>query len=318
MADFFRFLVESNLTTASFVIGALALIIAIIGRIKTIIEPSPAMRFVLALFGLSLMGLSFVGYVGFRPVVTQEPLVPASPTSQISQQVTQQPSKVPTLVTQEPLFSPSPTSQTSQQVTQQPSKAPIQPTQIPTLPPLNLAEGELVYEDEFDNPSGWNVEEGMSIENGSLIVWPGYDAVPKAPDTYADFIFESRFYIPLSGSMAFYLRHQRPPCQNWNCSVQIALYFNNTYQELAARRFQGDKPSQQVDLKKTRISALNSPGWNTMVVQAKGSLYAVYINDIFVFDFADDVYTSGAFIIDNAPGSSGEIKVDYIRIFQIP
>lgn len=62
MAEFFRFLVESNIITAAFVIGALAFIIAVIGKVKTMIEPSPTMRFVLALFGLFLMAFSVSGY----------------------------------------------------------------------------------------------------------------------------------------------------------------------------------------------------------------------------------------------------------------
>jgi len=63
MAEFFRFLVETNLITSAFVIGAGAFIIAIIGKVKTIIEPSPAMRIVLAVFGLFLMVSSVGGYV---------------------------------------------------------------------------------------------------------------------------------------------------------------------------------------------------------------------------------------------------------------
>lgn len=62
MTEFFRFLVETNLVTAAFVIGAIAFVIAIIGRFKTIIEPSPAMRFLLAVFGLFLMALSLGSY----------------------------------------------------------------------------------------------------------------------------------------------------------------------------------------------------------------------------------------------------------------
>lgn len=189
----------------------------------------------------------------------------------------------------------------------------------PTLEPSTLLpKGILLYEDTFDNPSGWNVEEGMTIENGNLIVRPGYDAVPKNPAQYTDFTFESRFYIPQSGSMAFYLRHQRPPCADWNCSIQIALYFDSNYQELAARRFLGDKPTQQFDIIKTGLAFLHPSNWNKIVVQVKGSEYSVYINDAFVLNFSDSSYSSGAFIIDNAANSNGEIKLDYIRIYQIP
>ena len=107
MAEFFRFLVESNLTTAAFVIGAFAFIIAIIGRVKTIIEPSPAMRLALALFGLSLMAMSVGSYffsLQTSPEATETPVwQPQQPTAVIA---TQEP----------PLSAPS-----SSQVTQQPS-----------------------------------------------------------------------------------------------------------------------------------------------------------------------------------------------------
>ena len=62
MGEFFRFLVESNLITAAFVIGAISFVIAVIGKFKTIVEPSPVMRLVLAVFGLFLMALSVSGY----------------------------------------------------------------------------------------------------------------------------------------------------------------------------------------------------------------------------------------------------------------
>jgi len=62
MAEFFRFLVESNLVTAAFVIGAIAFIVAVIGKFKTIVEPSSVMRLVLGLFGLFLMALSVSAY----------------------------------------------------------------------------------------------------------------------------------------------------------------------------------------------------------------------------------------------------------------
>ncbi|MEM4204144.1 MAG: family 16 glycoside hydrolase [Candidatus Methanomethylicaceae archaeon] len=193
----------------------------------------------------------------------------------------------------------------------------IAPTPAKALPTPPI-KGRLLYEDNFDSPSGWNIEEGMAIENGSLIVWPGWDAVPRNPTTYSNFVFESRFYIPQSGSMAFYLRHQIPPCADWNCSIQIALYFDSNTQEIAARRLLGGKPTQQFDIKKARTTFLYPSNWNTIVVQAKGSEYIVYINDVFVFSFTDNAYTSGAYIIDNASNSNGEIRIDYLRFYQIP
>ena len=54
---------------------------------------------------------------------------------------------------------------------------------------------ELLDEDTFDGSSKWNVEKGMKIENGVLVVYPGYDAVPRHLGPYNDFEFESEFYI---------------------------------------------------------------------------------------------------------------------------
>jgi hypothetical protein len=67
MAEFFRFLFETNLVNAAFVVGSIAVLLAIVGRIKTIIEPSPPARIVLGGFGLFLIVLSLTGYgVGYR------------------------------------------------------------------------------------------------------------------------------------------------------------------------------------------------------------------------------------------------------------
>ena len=178
--------------------------------------------------------------------------------------------------------------------------------------------GDLLYEDTFDNSVGWNIEDGVSIEQGSLIVQPGYDAVPKGISQFGDFVFETRFFIPDSGSMAFYLRHQMPPCPDWNCSIQIALYFSGNYQEIAARRFLGDNLTEQFDIKKTMLVALHPLDWNKMVVEARGSDYSVYINDTFVFRFSDNTYADGSFIIDNSEESNDTIKIDYIRVYQSP
>ncbi len=82
MTDFFRFLVETNLVTAAFVIGAIAFVIAIIGKVKTIIEPSPTMRFLLAVFGLFLMVLSLGSYFVSSQTKPNTPDIPIQkPTS---------------------------------------------------------------------------------------------------------------------------------------------------------------------------------------------------------------------------------------------
>lgn len=200
-----------------------------------------------------------------------------------------------------------------------PSPKPTIPSPSTSTPPTVVTKGELLYQDTFDDPSGWIVEEGMRIENGTMIVSPRYDAVPRNPAIYADFVFESRFYIPATGSMAFYVRHQRPACPGWNCSIQVALYYDNNtgYREVVARRWLGDKPSQQFDIAKNQAaSALYPDQWNTIAVLAKGSEYKVYINDASILNFADSTYASGAFVMDNA-GPTNEVKIDYIRIYAV-
>ena len=75
MAEFFVLLQESGLLTAAFIIGAIAVVIAIIGSIKTIIELPPAKALMLALFGLFLMAVSIGGYfisLQTSPKVTEE------------------------------------------------------------------------------------------------------------------------------------------------------------------------------------------------------------------------------------------------------
>ena len=80
----------------------------------------------------------------------------------------------------------------------------------------------------------------------------------------------------------------------------------------------GDKPSQQFDIKKVKITSLYPLNWNVIAVQAKGNDYTVYVNGTFLFTFTDKTYTSGAYLIDNASTSSGEIRADYNRFYQVP
>jgi hypothetical protein len=88
MKDFLIFLFETNLTTAAFIIGAVALMISIVGEIKAIIEPTPAMRVLLAIFGLFLMVLSVSSYfVSF--VENNSGEQPPSQTDNISPAATQ-------------------------------------------------------------------------------------------------------------------------------------------------------------------------------------------------------------------------------------
>lgn len=205
-----------------------------------------------------------------------------------------------------------------------PTAAPLQPTVPPVAPtrtkiaqPAVVNRGELLFQDFFDSPSGWNVEPGIQITDGKLIVFPGNDAVPKGSIAYADFVFESRFHIPAHGAMAFYLRNQLPSCNNgsWNCSIQIVLDFKSPNQVFVARRSRGsDVP---IDIHRGFGTALRVNDWNQFIALATGSNYKVYVNDVLVLDFVDSEYVSGSFIIDNDPKSSGEIELDYIRIYKV-
>jgi|CXWL01.1.fsa_nt_gi hypothetical protein len=182
----------------------------------------------------------------------------------------------------------------------------------------SIPQNGLIYEDTFDTPSGWYLKEGVKIENGNLLVYPGRDAVPDFSNTFTDFTFESRFYISESGSMAFYFRNQVPTCQNgnWNCSIQIVLDFNSPSQIFVARRYLGNTLSP-VDITRSSGNVLRSNDWNEILVTTKGSNYKVYINRSLVLEFSENEYASGSFIIDNDPNSNSEIKLDYIRIYKV-
>lgn len=112
MTEFFRFLVETNLVTAAFVIGAIALVIAIIGKFKTIIEPSPAMRFLLAVFGIILMALSISSYFvssQTKPITVETPThgatsAPVVQPSATVQQSVQQPTSTPSQTQQQTIY----------------------------------------------------------------------------------------------------------------------------------------------------------------------------------------------------------------------
>lgn len=299
MAEFFSFLIDANLITAAFVIGAVAFILAILGNIKTIIEPSPIMRVVLALFGIFLMAFSLVGYF-FVAQSSSDDDNTLAPVSVTASSLPTNEAEIPTAAVQ-----PNTTVTTSDPQI-------VEETVVP-----QVEYGPLQYEETFDSTSGWLLE-GNRIENSSLVIVPDNDAVPHNSGTFTDFILESRFYIPASGSMAFYLRHQQPPCEDWNCSIQLALYYGyeNT---LAARRYLGATSGKQEDIKKVSIASIIKPDdWNTISVVVKGNTYKAFLNGVFLpsFTFTDDTYASGAFIMDNA--GPGEVKIDYVRIYNIP
>lgn len=299
MAEFFSFLVDANLITAAFIIGAVAFIIAVLGNIKTIIEPSPLMRVVLALFGIFLMAFSLVGYF-FVAQSSSDNDNASSPVSVTASPLPTNKKDIPTVVVQQN----TPVTTSEPQIVEE------------TMAP-QVEYGPLQYEETFDSASSWLLE-GNRIENSSLVIVPDNDAVPHNLGTFTDFIFESRFYIPASGSMAFYLRHQQPPCEDWNCSIQLALYYGyeNT---LAARRYLGATSGKQEDIKKVNtVSIIKPEDWNTISVVVKGNTYEVFLNGVFLpgFTFTDNTYASGAFIMDNA--GPGEVKIDYVRIYNVP
>jgi len=196
--------------------------------------------------------------------------------------------------------------------------AELESTAIALATKQSIPRTDVIYEDTFDNPSGWYLKEGVSIESGNLLIYPGHDAVPDFSNTYNDFIFESRFYISEFGSIAFYVRNQVPTCQNgaWNCSIQIVLDFQNSSQTFVARRSLGNTTSP-IDITRNSVQTLRLNDWNEILVTVKGNDYEVQINRFPVLKFSDNEYTSGSFIIDNDPNSISEIKVDYIRIYKI-
>ncbi len=87
--------------------------------------------------------------------------------------------------------------------TPQPAPKPTTPSLPASTPPRVMAKGELLYQDTFDDSSGWIVEEGVRIENGTMIISPRYDAVPQNPVTYADFAFEFAVLYSCNGQYGF-------------------------------------------------------------------------------------------------------------------
>lgn len=80
IVDLFKILRESGLLTAAFIIGAIAVFIAIVGNIKALIELSSSRAFALAVFGIVLMGLSIGGYfVSLQTTSTDAPAKGATP-----------------------------------------------------------------------------------------------------------------------------------------------------------------------------------------------------------------------------------------------
>jgi len=196
--------------------------------------------------------------------------------------------------------------------------AELESTAIALATKQSIPRNDMIYEDTFDTTSGWYLKEGVVIESGNLLIYPGHDGVPDFSNTYTDFIFESRFYITEFGSIAFYVRNQVPTCQNgaWNCSIQIVLDFKSSSQTFVARRSLGNTTSP-IDITRNSVQALRLNDWNEILITVEGNDYEVQINRFPVLKFSDNEYKSGSFIIDNDPNSISEIKLDYIRIYKV-
>lgn len=87
--DFFQFLVDNDLVTAAFVIGAIFVFVALVGKINTSIEPPPAARAILGVVGVLLMLSGFISHSMLEPDDLVEPPVSALLTPTVLTAVTQ-------------------------------------------------------------------------------------------------------------------------------------------------------------------------------------------------------------------------------------
>ena len=163
MAEFFHLLQESGLLTAAFIIGAIAVVLAIVGRFKTIVELSRGRAFLLALFGLFLMALSIIGYFISLQATPRAAEVPTREPESVT-------SGSPTSI---PAFTPQ-VIPTSAPATNTPS-APVPPT--PT--PVPVVVGTVRVPGYLEDGARFNCEKTgryvITIDSGAYSPWPTDD-----------------------------------------------------------------------------------------------------------------------------------------------
>lgn len=143
IVDLFKILRESGLLTAAFIIGAIAVFVAIVGNIKTIMELSPSRAFALAVFGIALMGLSVGGYfISIQATSGDIPPKAATSTAGVVSTYTPYPTvtslpnptvALPTAPSVPPGVMPLPPT-----ATRLPATATSAPTQPPAPPPIKV------------------------------------------------------------------------------------------------------------------------------------------------------------------------------------
>lgn len=131
--DFFQFLVDNDLVTAAFVIGAIFVFVALVGKINPSIEPPPASRAILGVVGVLLMLSSFISHSMSEPDDLVEPPVSALLTPTVLTAVTQP--SVEEIDTPTPVVLAQVTPSVSSQVPEFPfpfiwQDAPVQPSEF--------------------------------------------------------------------------------------------------------------------------------------------------------------------------------------------
>ena len=202
MAEFFGLLLESGLLTAAFIIGAIAVFIAIVGSVKTIIELSPTKALLLAFFGVFLMALSIGGY--FISLQTDK---------ETNERTVQEPTEVTSLPPLEAAsVTPIVTSETRTDFTPEAAATSTQSslTQTnvtwqlnPTLPQPQGFGGWISTESPQDFGSGsWTQDVNVSInENQLLLVFGGFAKLPTVGEIgtrTSCFVIASRGPVDLS------------------------------------------------------------------------------------------------------------------------
>lgn len=168
--DFFKILRDSGLLTAAFIIGALTLILAIVGNVKSIIELSTAKAIALGTVGIGFIFLSISGYfislqaTPSTQIIVKEsiPVAIASPAVPIA--TASLPTIRATVVADFPAPVPIATATSLPSPTPRPTATQVLPTPTPSL--------SFVKREETGGYTSKTYS--LTLSNGEIVVGQGY------------------------------------------------------------------------------------------------------------------------------------------------
>jgi hypothetical protein len=253
---------------------------------------------------------------------TEAPTLPAPAPTATPVPPTSTPTSTPL-----PTATPVPPTDTPMPPTDTPTPAPTRtptPTRAPTPTPTPLVQGELLFEDTFDdNRYGWRLyPPEIWIEGGSLHASPNQDADTLIFGTqlnFQDFIYETLVtLVDESGKfdwVALHFRSSPDHKQFYSCGIHLAGHNSIGYAfQIADRTWTPEKWNTLVWEDRSLIDPERTTHKITIV--ARGDEIQLWVDDMLIHTLSDNTYSSGT--IGLGFGANVHVAFDYVRVWALP